>query len=175
MGLSLLHASSAWPHGNLIFHVLLKRTVSSCGEMWTGVEGAANRERVNACCAPWPGYDGEKTPGTRLARNALVLLSARGHGIARKEPIKPVTRQYHGIDGGLRGEDAFALAKADLSYLCCQQQQAGFARGGPSCPGLLPAARLYWNTSEHQGARKNLGCLCGPTVLQLYLWATQAR
>lgn len=146
VGLSLLHVSSAWPHGHLIFHVLLKRAVSIYGEMQTGVEGAADRGRVNACCAPWPGHDGEKTPGTWLARNALVLLSACGHGIARKEPIRPVTWQYHGIDVGLHGEDAFALAKADLSYWCRQQQQAGLAR-------MAPAAQACCQTIlKHQWA-----------------------
>lgn len=38
-GLSLLHVSSAWPHGNFIFHKLLKTAISIYGETQTGVKG----------------------------------------------------------------------------------------------------------------------------------------
>lgn len=57
---------------------------------------------------------------------------------------------------------------AHLSYLCCQQQQAGLARAGPSRPGLLPTARPYRNTGEHQHTRKPWDASADP--LRLYLW-----
>jgi len=80
VGLSLLHVSFAWPHGNLIFHNLLKTAISIYGATQTGVEGAADRGRVNACHAPWPGRDGDKTAGMWMARNPLAPLCLRsGH------------------------------------------------------------------------------------------------
>lgn len=104
-----------------------------------------------------------------------LCLSACGQGISRKGPGRSITRQYHDVDEGLYGEGAFIVAKAHLSYLCCQQQQAGLAGGGPSCPGLLPTARPYWNTSEHQGARKTWDAPVDPLLCGCTFWATQGK
>lgn len=108
-GLSLLHVSSAWPHGNLIFRNLLKTAISIYGEMQTGVEGAADRGRVKACCAPCPGHDGEKTPVKWLARNPLVpLCTWAGHFKVRAQQTC-LPDNTTDVDGGLYGEGAFTM------------------------------------------------------------------
>lgn len=42
--------------------------------MQTGVEEAADIEKVKACCAAWLGLGGKKTQGMQPAKNAVVSL-----------------------------------------------------------------------------------------------------
>lgn len=101
MGLRLFHVSSASLQGNLIFHNPVKTAIGIYGEMQTGIKGTFERGRVEACCALWPGHDGEKTPVKRLARNLLVpLCTWSGHCKVRaQQTFLPDNRMD--IDGGL--------------------------------------------------------------------------
>lgn len=74
MGLRLFHVSSACSQGNLIFLNPLKTAIGVYDEMQTGIEGADERGKAEACCALWHGHEGEKTPLKWLARNLLVPL-----------------------------------------------------------------------------------------------------